>query len=132
MADQLSQYYQHVQTQGQLRTSTHAERYSRAVLQQLGLSLPRNMKRELAKALPDPLARDLTKVFWLAHFRDTNQPALDFQQRVARRSGNTDQFFARTYILAVFASLKNLLDSDLSKRIGDTLSPEIGALWRMA
>lgn len=110
----------------------HAARYSRAVLQTFGLNLPRGLKRELTNALPEQLGKDLNGVFWLAHFRDTNYSAAEFQERVARRSGNTDKAFARHPILAVFGGLQALIDSDLSNRIADNISPDLRNLWQTA
>lgn len=128
----LQEYYQHVQTMGKLRTLPHARRWSTAVLQTLGLNLDGRTKQQLAKALPEELGEALTRVFWLLHFRNTNLSSHDFQAQVARRSGNTDPFFARYPILAVFRGVKSMIDPELSKKVANTLSPEVRELWEKA
>ena len=128
----LTQFYNHVESAGKLRTPMHAKRYSRAVLQTFGLNLPRALKKELANAIPEQLGKDLYGVFWLAHFRDTNYSAAEFQERVARRSGNTDKAFARYPILAVFGGLQTLIDKNLSDKIADNISPDLKELWQSA
>lgn len=128
----LDAFFNHVQEHGLLRTREHAERWTRAVLQTLGLNMGRGAKRKLAQALPDELAASLTDVFWLIHFRNTNQGALDFQQRVARRAGNSDKEFARHPIVAVFGGVRDLIPGDVDSAVADTLSPELRQLWEQA
>lgn len=129
----LEQFYQHVQNAGSLRTSRHAHRWSDGVLKTLGLHLDRGTKRALAQALPPELAASLTRVFWLAHFRDSRLSAQQFQKQAANRSGVTDAQFARTPILAIFGGVKEMInDGELSRRVAATLSPEVRSLWEEA
>lgn len=128
----LNSFYTHVQQAGLLRTRGHAERWTRAVLQTLGINMSRRAKRSLAQALPDELSDSLTDVFWLLHFRNTNQSADDFQQRVGRRAGNTDREFARMPILAVFGGVKKLIPDDVRRNVADDLAPELRQLWENA
>ncbi|MCA9979532.1 MAG: DUF2267 domain-containing protein [Anaerolineales bacterium] len=128
----LEDYYAYIQANGALRTPTHARHWSRATLNMLGVNVSRSTKKALANALPDELKADLTKVFWLAHFRDTNLSAYDFQNRVARRAGNTDAQFARIPVTAVFSALKQLAPQDIGRQVADDLSPELRAIWEKA
>lgn len=128
----LQSYYESIMTGANLRTLNHAERWSKAVLRTLGFYLDRDTKRKLAKALPEPLARDLTSGFWLLHFRDPNMTSREFLRRIALRSGNTDAQYARIPTRAVFRQVKQLVDDDLSKRVADTLSPEVREIWQQA
>jgi uncharacterized protein (DUF2267 family) len=128
----LTPYYQIIQTQGNLRTPQHAQRWSMAVLKTLGFNLDGRTKKRLAKALPQELATDLTRVFWLVHFRNSNLPVHEFQNQVSRRSGNSDPNFAKTPILAVFSGLKAMIDNDMQTAVSKTLSPEVRALWDKA
>jgi len=129
---ELADYYQQIQTMGNLRTPAHAQRWSAAVLRTLGLNLDGKTKKKLAKALPSELADDLTRAFWLLHFRDFSLSSHEFQNQVARRSGNTDANFARVPILAVFHQIKQLVDSDVSDQVANSLSPQVAELWRQA
>jgi uncharacterized protein (DUF2267 family) len=129
---ELHNYYGEVMEQGSLRTREHARTWSRAVLRTLGFYLDRGTKRKLAKALPQPLARDLTSGFWLLHFRDPNMTSREFLRRVALRGGNTDAQYARAPTTAVFRQVKQLITEELSDRIADTLSPEVSDIWREA
>lgn len=128
----LNSYYQHVKQSGSLRTHDHAVRWSDATLNMLGVNLDSRTKRALAKALPDDLARSLTRVFWLLHFRNTNLPAKEFQRRVGLRAGNTDWEFARIPVVAVFGGVKRLINQDLQNQVEKTLSPELRQLWQQA
>jgi uncharacterized protein (DUF2267 family) len=128
----LTEYYQQVQKRGKLPTPDHARRWSVAVLNTLGLNLDRGTKKKLARALPPELAEALTRTFWLVHFRNPNLSSYEFQNQVARRSGNSDADFARIPVLAVFARLKSLLDSELSDRVAQSLAPEVRRLWQEA
>jgi uncharacterized protein (DUF2267 family) len=131
MAD-LNSYYQTVQTQGNLRTPQHAQRWSTAVLKTLGFNLDGRTKKRLANALPQELGTDLKRVFWLLHFRNNQLSSHDFQNQVSRRSGNSDPQFARTPILAVFHGVKQIVDNDTQQAVAQSLSPEVRALWEKA
>jgi uncharacterized protein (DUF2267 family) len=128
----LDDYYLHVESVGKLLTRHHANRWSDAVLKTLGTVLDGRSKRALAKALPDELSRSLRGVFWLLHFRDPQMRSHEFQQRVARRAGNTDPEFARLPIVAVFEAVSRYVDADLSGRMSRTLPPEVATLWQEA
>ncbi|MCP5095153.1 MAG: DUF2267 domain-containing protein [Chloroflexi bacterium] len=130
--NEITQYFDTVQTKGKLLTMVQAERWSTAVLKTLALNLSKGTKRKLAKALPQPLADDFSRIFWLAHFRNTNMPALEFQEYVSRRSGHTDKNFAKKPILAVFSGIKTLISKDVSDTVADDLSPELRDLWQRA
>lgn len=129
MTADLTTFYDDVQDNGHMRSPSHAERWTRATLQMLGVNLDRKSKKALAKALPEQLADDLKSVFWLLHFRDRNLSAIEFQNRVARRAGASDKFRAHSAVIAVFSSLKQYIDDDLDRKIAETLSPEVRALW---
>jgi uncharacterized protein (DUF2267 family) len=128
----IQQYYGSVMKQANLRTIRHAETWSEAVLRTLGFYLDRGTKRKLARALPDPLAHDLTRGFWLLHFRNPKMTSREFLRRVALRSGNTDAQYARVPTRAVFGQIKQMVDDELSQHVADSLSPEVGELWRQA
>jgi uncharacterized protein (DUF2267 family) len=132
MTTDLANYYDTVLKEGKLRTPIHARRWSTAVLKTLGVNLDRRTKKKLARALPDELANDLTRLFWLAHFRNTNLSRHEFQYMVSRRSGNSDADFARYPISAVFHGLKALIDHDTSDAVAKTLAPDVRALWEAA
>jgi len=117
---------------GKLRTPQHARRWSTAVLKTLGINLDGRTKKKLAKALPEELADDLTRVFWLLHFRNSNLSSHEFQNQVARRSGNTDPDFARYPVLAVFHGVKEMIGSDTRQAVAKSLSPEVRELWENA
>lgn len=128
----LNQYYDNVFSAGKLRTLQHARRWSNGVLETLGMCLDRKTKRALAKNLPEDLAKSLKGIFWLLHFRDPQMSSLEFQQRAARRSGNTDAEFAYFPTQAVFSGIKQYIDSDLEDRVSDALSREVRELWQKA
>lgn len=128
----LQPYYNTIETMGSLRTPELAQRWSMATLQMLGHNLGRGSKKKLANALPDELAADLKRVFWLVHFRNKQKPAIEFQKEVARRAGVTDAQFAKIPITAVFHALKNMIDNDVRDAVADDLSPEISDLWKNA
>lgn len=132
MADSLTSYYEYVQHVGNLRTPAHARRWSHGVLQTLGLNLSRSARRNLARALPSELAQSLTDVFWLAHFRNTNLSALEFQNAVARRCGNSDKEFAFYPVRAVFGGVQQLVSVEVARSVADSLSPELRAIWHAA
>jgi uncharacterized protein (DUF2267 family) len=125
----LNSFYDHVQVDGFMRTPEHAARWTKATLQMLGVNLDRKTKKALANTLPDPLSAELRSVFWLLNFRDTNISAHEFQNRVARRAGASDAQRARSAVIAVFHSLRTLIDDDLDKQVVKTLSPELRGLW---
>lgn len=128
----ISNYYELVKKNGNLRTTDHAKRWSRAVLQTLGLNLPRSAKKTLSNALPKELSNDLSDVWWLIHFRNTDMSLAEFQERVGRRAGNTDIRFARIPTKAVFGALQTVVGSNVAKEVGDSLAPELKTLWMSA
>ncbi len=128
----LEQYYTFVQTNGKLRSMDHAQRWSTAVLKTLGFNLDKRVKKDLAGALPKELAHDLTRIFWLVHFRHTTISRSEFLDQAARRSGNTDVAFARYPTTAVFAGVKGMIDRQLADRVAESLSPEVRELWQQA
>lgn len=128
----IAAYYQHIQEEAQLRTEPHAERWSTAVLNTLGLYIDKGTRKTLAAALPDELSADLRKKFWLAHFRDEEMTKEDFLERVARRAGNTDIQFAPVPTTAVFHNIKTLIDDDVNQQVADSLAPAVSELWQGA
>ncbi|MCB9004640.1 MAG: DUF2267 domain-containing protein [Ardenticatenaceae bacterium] len=130
--ESLDSYYELVQKNGRLRSQDHAHRWSTAVLKTLGFNLTGSTKKALAKALPQPMAADLTRVFWLLHFHNPNLTAQDFLTQASRRSGNTDIAFARYPTQAVFGGLKSMIDSQLSQRVSESLSAELREIWDRA
>jgi uncharacterized protein (DUF2267 family) len=128
----LTRYYQQVTENGLLRTEDNAQQWSTAVLRVLGTNLDRRTKKKLAKTLPDELAFDLTRKFWLLHFRDKNKPRSAFLKEVARMSGNTDAQFAIHPTRAVFHEVKNYAGDEVSDDVAESLAPEISALWQEA
>lgn len=128
----LQSYFTQVQNMGSLRTEMHAKRWSAAVLKTLGFNLDGRTKKQLAQALPEELGTDVTRIFWLLHFRDKTLSQQEFLNQVSRRSGNSDWQFAKIPTTAVFRAVKKMIDKDLSDKIADTLSPEVSALWKNA
>lgn len=128
----LTGYYQRIEENGKLRTVENAQQWSTAVLRALGTNLDRRTKKRLAKALPDELAFDLTRKFWLLHFRDKNKPSSVFLKEVARNSGNSDAQFAKYPTTAVFHELKGYAGEEVTEDVADSLAPEISALWQEA
>lgn len=128
----LAIYYQQVEKNGHLRTEDNAQQWSTAVLRALGLNLGRRTKKQLAKTLPEELAFDLTRKFWLLHFRDKNKPLDLFLKEVARMSGNTDAQFAIHPTRAVFHELKGYAGEEISNDVAESLAPEISELWQSA
>ena len=126
----MDDFYQQVQEKGKLPTREHAQRWTHAVLNTLGFNLDRRTKKALADALPDDLGKAVGKVFFLAHFRDNTLTSEAFRKAVARRSGNSDAQFAYFPTVAVFKAVQGVISDDLSRKINDTLSPEIQALWQ--
>lgn len=132
MNNHLDTYYQTVQTLGSLRTPAHARRWSTAVLKTLGVNLDRKTKKKLAKALPEELSHDLTRLFWLVHFRNKNMSQYDFQFEVSKRSGNSDWQFTKIPITAVFHGVKALIDNDTNQAVAKSLTPDVRELWQQA
>lgn len=128
----LTGYYKRVEENGQLRTEEIAQQWSTAVLRALGLNLDGGTKKQLAKTLPDELAFDLTRKFWLLHFRDKNKPRDVFLKEVARMSGNTDAQFAVYPTRAVFHEVKGFAGEEVANDVAESLAPEISALWQEA
>lgn len=128
----LDSFYTAVMEKGNMRTADHAARTSSAVLHSLGFNLSGGVKRELARALPAELARELTRGWRLIHFRNTRLPLEKFAADVALHSGNTDPLYARMATAAVFSQLKRLIDDDLNRRVAKDLSPEVRNLWNAA
>lgn len=128
----LDQYYETVQEKGKILSDTQAKAWSKAVLNTMGLDMSRGLKKDLAKALPDELGEQLGRLFWLIHFRNTNVTLAEFSEAIARRSGHSDQHFAKVPITAVFHALKQLVNTDLSNKVADDLSPELREIWKNA
>ncbi|MDA0243737.1 MAG: DUF2267 domain-containing protein [Chloroflexi bacterium] len=127
-----AEFYALVQASAHLRTADHGRIWTRGTLNMLGVNLSKSAKKALSNALPDDLKKFLGGVFWLAFFRDTNITALEFQNRVARRSGNTDAHFAKIPVTAVFGAIKQTVSPQVAKEVADSLSPELRGLWDKA
>lgn len=125
-------FYDYVQTHGNLRTAGHGRIWTRGTLNMLGVNLSKSAKKALSNALPADLKKFLGGVFWLASFRDTNITADEFQNRVARRSGNSDAQFARGPVTAVFGAIKQTVNATVAKEVAESLSPELRGLWDAA
>ena len=132
MSTDLNAFYDHVQQTGNLRTPMHAQRWTRAVLQTLGLNISGAAKKALKAGLPEELAGHVGRVFWVFNFRDENMTALYFQDRVGRRAGNTDKVFAKFPTQAVFGAVRGMISSDTDSKVADSLSPELRKLWESA
>ena len=130
--DNLDSYYTAVQKSGKLRSPVHAQRWSQGILRTLGINLDRGTKKKLAQALPSDLAADLTRVFWLAHFRNSGMSQHEFLNQISRRSGNTDPSFARYPTTAVFHQLKTFAGQELSDQVAQALSPGVRQMWQEA
>ena len=128
----LSNYYQQIEENGRLQTTEIAQQWSTAVLRALGTNLDRRTKKQLAKTLPDELAFDLKRKFWLLHFRDKNKPRDAFLKEVARMGGNTDAKFALFPTRAVFHELKGYAGQEVSDDVAESLPIEVGELWQEA
>lgn len=128
-AASMQTFYQSVETQARLPTASHAERWTEAVLRTMGFNLGGGTKRELAKALPEELARQLTRGWKLINLHNPYLTQEAFLKQVALRSGNTDQDYARKATTAVFRNLKSFTDSDLQREITRSLPREVGKLW---
>lgn len=130
--DDRDEYYRQVMLIGKLRSPTHAKKWSDGVLKTLGTSLDRPTKRALGKSLPDELSSALYGVFWLLHFRDDAMTRMEFQNRVARRSGNSDKEFAYYPTRAVFGEIKRFANSEIEEKVAESLPPEIRELWKFS
>ena len=128
----LEKFYQQVQKNGQLPTAMHAQRWTKGVLQQLGLHLKSGGKKSLAKALPKTMADDFTSVWWFFNIHNNGMTSEEFRTRVGRRCGNTDVVFAATPILAVFGAVRSMIDANVDRQVSESLSPEIRELWQTA
>ena len=129
---ELTAFYEHVKDVGRLRSVNHAKRWTRGVLETMGSSLNRGTKKDLQKSLPDELSKSVKAVFYLLHFRNSNQSSEDFLLQAGRRSGNSDPEFALYPTLGVFSGLRLFINQDIDSRISDTLSPEVSNLWNEA
>ena len=128
----LDTYVAEVMRGAKTRTVEHANRLSDAVLHVLGFYLSGGVKRKLARALPDPLARELTRGWRLLNVRDHKAPLHKFLKDVGLHSGNTDPQYAEMATAAVFRNLKLYIDDDLTGAIAKDLSPEVRKLWETA
>ena len=128
----VNNFYQAIMRHGNLRTESHASRLAFAVLHTLGFNLSGGIKRELAKALPDELAHDLTRGWRLINIRHKNLSLDKFAKDVARHSGNTDVQYAKTATRLVFHQIKRLIDDDISRKVARDLSPEVRDWWNAA
>jgi uncharacterized protein (DUF2267 family) len=129
---QLDDFYRQVQEQAGLHTPAHAQRWTRAVLNILGLNLDRSTRRALASGLPPEWAQALGGIFRLLDFRDRTLTSHYFRRQVALRAGHTDAQFAALPVKAIFHVLKQVIDRKLSDRVAETLAPEVRRLWQEA
>ena len=125
-------FYQTIMQQGNLRTPKHAARLTFAVLRTLGFNLGSRVKRELADALPEEMAKDLTRGWRLVNIRHSNLSVHDFAKRVALNSGNTDAQYAQSAIKVVFRQIKKIIDDDLVRAVARDLSPDMRDFWNAA
>lgn len=134
MSNELTPFYEYVEKNGLLRSPEHAHRWIRATLNQFGLDIPRAAKKSLVNALPEELGAMVKGVFWLAHFANPELLQIEFQEAVARRSGNTDKNFALLPITAVFSGLRafDLIDSDTDNKVAEAISPDMRRLWEQS
>lgn len=128
----LDSFYRAIMQKGNLRTPDHASRLTFAVLHTLGFNISGGTKKELARALPDELARDLTRGWRLINIRSSRLPLEKFMKDVARHNGNTDPKNAERATKVVFGELKQLIDDDLTREVARDLSPEVRAFWNAA
>lgn len=128
----LDNFYESVMQRGNLRTPSHASRLTFAVLHTLGFNLSKRVKSKLARALPDELAKDLTRGWRLINIRHKNLTLEKFAKDVAMHNGNTDAQATGTAVEVVFRQLKQLIDDDLIREVARDLSPEVRALWNAA
>jgi uncharacterized protein (DUF2267 family) len=125
-------FYHDVVKQSKLPSTAHAARATSAVLRALGFNLSGNVKRKLAKALPEDLAKELKRGWRLINIRRNKLPLQDFLKDIALHSGNTDPQYAEFYTAAVFRAIKQQIDSGTSREVARDLSPEIRNFWNAA
>lgn len=125
-------FYQTIMQQGNLRTPKHAARLTFAVLRTLGFNLGSRVKRDLADALPEEMAKDLTRGWRLINIRHSNLSVHDFAKQVARNSGNTDPKYAQLAIKVVFKQIKEIIDDRLVRAVARDLSPDMRDFWNAA
>lgn len=128
----LDSFYRAIMQNGNLRTPDHASRLTFAVLHTLGFNLSGGVKKKLARALPDELARDLTRGWRLINIRSGRLPLEKFMKDVARHNGNTDPKNAERAARVVFREIKQMIDDDLARDVARDLSPEVRAFWNAA
>lgn len=128
----LDDFYNYVKVIGKLRTVDHAKKWTRGTLNMLGVNVDKTIKKELGDKLPEELETWLKGVFWPLHFRNTNISSYEFQNRVARRSGNSDAAFAYYPVKAVFGGLQGLVNDSTADRVAGSLSPELKEIWENA
>jgi uncharacterized protein (DUF2267 family) len=125
----LDGFYEFVQSDADLRTPEHARRWTHAVLRTMGFNLSGSTRKSLARALPKQLGDELSRGFKLLSFFNGRKPADEFFKEVARRSGNSDAQYARAASASVFRGLKQTLDADMSREVGNALPKEVGRIW---
>jgi uncharacterized protein (DUF2267 family) len=128
----MSTFYKNVMEKGHLRTVEHAKRWTMATLRVTGHNLKRGARKRLAKALPDELAGEVRRMFWLVNLHEPALPVHEFQRQVALKVGATDGQFARHPIVAVFGELKTLIDQGVSSDVREALPAEVAELWQEA
>lgn len=132
VAEKVSNYYEMIQTRAHVITEKQTRLWSTAVLHTLALNLNRRAKRALSKELPDELANEFNRAFWLANFRNTDLPLSEFRTLVARRGGHSDPQYAGKVITAVFHAIKQMVSSDTSDQVAKALPPEVRDAWQNA
>lgn len=125
-------FYEDMMRFGNLRTPAHAERWTLAVLRTLGFNLSGSTKKGLAKALPEELARGLTRGWRLINIRRSKLSLDDFAKDIALRSGNTDREVAKVMAQVVFRQIKSLVSDRVIRDVTRDLSPEVGDFWEAA
>jgi uncharacterized protein (DUF2267 family) len=128
----LHSFYTNVERDARMRTLSHAERWTEAVLRTMGFNLTGGTKRALGKALPDELASQLTRGWKLINLHNPRLTQAEFFKQAALRSGNTDEDYARIATTAVFRNLKQLIDDDLKREVARSLPRDVGKLWNEA
>lgn len=129
----LATFYDNVKTDGKLRTTDHAQRWTRAVLYTLGDNLSNNAKKKLAGALPEEIGQHVTRAFRLFPFaRDKEISLRDFHKQIALRSGNTDAVFAQFPTTAVFRHVKAMVSNDVVSSVADAIPENVRSAWENA
>lgn len=128
----LDAFYLNIANEARMRTAAHAERWTQAVLRTMGFNLSGSAKRDLAAALPDELRSQLTRGWKLLNVHNGQLTQGVFLKEIARRSGNTDEAYARMATTAVFHNLKLFIDDDLEREVGRSLPPAVSHLWDVA